>query len=619
MFTASCRDCIGLVNPLLALLSLVLITAPVGIPATAVGPIHIELASASSMPTNVTPEVAAAVDSRGRIHAAWIQQDRQTSESGNYTLWYSTYDPDARRTRGPALLYEGSSIYSAGITVDEQNIAHVAWVSTYVGNDEISNRTGHVQDESSLNRVYLVSMNSNDDVLGPPRLLLESRTESLWASIISGRKSEPVLAWTEGLRHNSTHAESTAYYARLGSLKDGDRISRTLVMNSTGLYRMLKGSMSFDETSLYLAWVDEFVDGTSRVMYSRVELSRNASTTVSLEELKGTVGRLSLSPTPDGDVIIGWAYQESTLSPPVARLAKLAREGGGSITAADIRLPRYLDELESMAVDSQGNLHTVWVECVEDTQMAARLPRACQLGLYYVRFSSDGQSSEQKAEALDMPVLGVFVLDNGSLYVVLPEGLLQVATPFPKKDLMTLLFAVSAVATVIGSLNTEVGTYHVARWKARIWPWKKRYTMDPSARLDGKLLRKIRGCPGVTFSDLRSIAPYGRIELASRVWMLERSGLVGSSREGTKKRFYYVAKADHGGSRADQVRQTVLCLVDSEPGMTEAQIARRLHLSQQLANYHLRLLSKAKLLRTVRSESKVSYFVNEWYRKQATR
>ena len=66
------------------------------------------------------------------------------------------------------------------------------------------------------------------------------------------------------------------------------------------------------------------------------------------------------------------------------------------------------------------------------------------------------------------------------------------------------------------------------------------------------------------------------------------------------------------------MRESLLCLVESQPGITEAEIARNLGLKQQLANYHLRLLSRAKILFAVRKEGKVSYFVNEWYRKHAT-
>jgi len=53
--------------------------------------------------------------------------------------------------------------------------------------------------------------------------------------------------------------------------------------------------------------------------------------------------------------------------------------------------------------------------------------------------------------------------------------------------------------------------------------------------------------------------------------------------------------------------------------MSEAEIARYLGLSQQLANYHLKILSEAKLLSSVRAGNRVNYFANECYRKHATK
>ncbi|MCJ7456076.1 hypothetical protein MUP07_04935 [Candidatus Bathyarchaeota archaeon] len=47
------------------------------------------------------------------------------------------------------------------------------------------------------------------------------------------------------------------------------------------------------------------------------------------------------------------------------------------------------------------------------------------------------------------------------------------------------------------------------------------------------------------------------------------------------------------------------------PGITEAQIARRLGVSQQLANYHLRLLAGSRILTRNHTPSNVRYVVNE--------
>jgi len=87
--------------------------------------------------------------------------------------------------------------------------------------------------------------------------------------------------------------------------------------------------------------------------------------------------------------------------------------------------------------------------------------------------------------------------------------------------------------------------------------------------------------------------------------------MIQSFREGTKRRFYSVTQVDEMKSRADELRQSILRLVERNPGITEAHIAKRLVLSQQLANYHLKVLSEARLLLLVRAQGKVGYFLNE--------
>ena len=60
-----------------------------------------------------------------------------------------------------------------------------------------------------------------------------------------------------------------------------------------------------------------------------------------------------------------------------------------------------------------------------------------------------------------------------------------------------------------------------------------------------------------------------------------------------------------------ELRESIIRLVEQVPGITEAQIARRLGVSQQLANYHLRLLAGSRILTRNHTPSNVKYVVNE--------
>lgn len=206
------------------------------------------------------------------------------------------------------------------------------------------------------------------------------------------------------------------------------------------------------------------------------------------------------------------------------------------------------------------------------------------------------QPSEEKVQVVTSPTLSAFVLENGDVYMVSPEGLMHVTNPISAGNPLILLFALIAMSSAIGGINTEAGTYHIARLKAGV-PWlRKRSAVNPSVNLDAKLVRKIRGTPGIRLSDLKSAAPRNLSDLALHLQMLERSGTICSLTEGTKRRFYYVASSDERRPRVEEMRESLLCLVESQPGITEAEIARNLGLKQQLANYDLRLLSRAMVL-----------------------
>ncbi len=121
--------------------------------------------------------------------------------------------------------------------------------------------------------------------------------------------------------------------------------------------------------------------------------------------------------------------------------------------------------------------------------------------------------------------------------------------------------------------------------------------------------------PGITLSELKCFG----LHTSRRLIELEESGAICCWRDGTRQRFYCTSSALQNRTSADRTRESILRIIAAQPGLTEAHVARHLGLSQQLANYHLRILSEARILRFVRADGRVSYFVSEWYRKHATR
>jgi len=604
----------GKVSSRLVVLALLLVVASMGVPAALAAMSEIQSATGPSTQSSAG-EVAAAADSNGRVHAAWVEKDYRSPEPGSVDLWYSTYDPESTNPRGVRRVDHSTSIYSLGMTIDELDNVHMIWVRRPA---ETLNESQTLASARRLDGVYYLRIESGETPSESPKLLLDLEADSVWTSITSGRDSQLYVVWSEAVRLNSTVAESTTYCSRLSATGEADSFSPMLVARTVGSSKMLKSAAGPDQDSLYLSWIQELSNGTSLIMYSRIDHSQNAAVTLNVQRVNGLVGRLTLTATRGGDVLIGWTYQEPTKDAPVAGLTRLSREGDA--TSEELEIPsRRLSDLESMTVDSEGNLHLLWMDLSDDLRAMPRSVPLSQASFYHARLDSSTRSSEEKLELSYLPVVTAFVLENGQVYIVSQQGILRAAEPFSANNSMLLLLALSVSGSAIAGIGTEAGTYQVARWMTRpLWRRRKEFGGSPSD-LDSKLLRSIRRKPGVTLSELKSVVRLGMFDLASSLSMLEASGTVQSLREGMRQRFYCLTSAFGEGCRADELRQDILGLVETQPGIGEAEIARHLDLSQQLANYHLKVLSEAKLLSSVRTGSRVNYFANEWYRKHATK
>jgi len=69
-------------------------------------------------------KVVATTDSKGRVHAAWIEKDDWFDGSGKVALWYSTYNPENSAPRMARLLDSSPLIYSLSLTIDNADEVH---------------------------------------------------------------------------------------------------------------------------------------------------------------------------------------------------------------------------------------------------------------------------------------------------------------------------------------------------------------------------------------------------------------------------------------------------------------------------------------------------------------
>jgi predicted transcriptional regulator len=441
-----------------------------------------------------------------------------------------------------------------------------------------------------------------------PKTLFQVVADSVWVSIAVGPDDELYLAWTETSRVGSTHIGSKALYAKLDA-KDGLAESAiTLLAHTNDTLRVMEAASSRDRMSLHLAWIEQFLETSSRIVYSRIDVSQNSSVMMSVGEVNGTISRFTMTSTLDGEVAIAWAYNEPSRGGSSARIVRVSRSG--DMSAAELQIQRReMTELRYLTFDPKGNLCLLWTDLVEDVGHGRRPLRVRQPSLYLEKFNEAGQLSEETTTVAYVPVVATFVLEDGQLYVISEGEVVETATPSILGKSTVFFVALALLACTVSGVSTEAGTYVVAS-RLGAFQWESRCLRGRSASICRRLLRKIRERPGIMLSELKAISSDSISDIAFHLRMLENLQVIHSLSEGTKRRFYYVGEDDSDQPRSAELRKLIIRLLNEKPGLSEAQIARSLAISQQLANYHLRTLAKARLLSRTRDPSKVSYFVN---------
>jgi len=481
---------------------------------------------------------------------------------------------------------------------------HMVWVRNHVDTDETHNLTMKPSLTDSRNAIYYQDMNPHGGSAGSPRLVWESNADTVWASITEGRDSELYIAWLDVLQSNSTDVESDVYYARLSPRDSPVKLAGTLVTKTSTSSKLLKVAASTARNNLHIAWVEEARDATSRVVDCEVDLAENTTQAVNVNEIRGQVSQLALAAIQNGEVVLGWAYQESAGGSPRTRVAQYAISHSGIARIVEIP-PQDAEQPESIAVDSQGNLHIVWAYPLEEVKAGPRPIPIWQQGFRHAEYSSEGQLTEETEETSYMPAVAVFVIGNGEVYVVSGQGTLQATDPVRTGNPVMLLFALVMFASLVGGMSTEPATYLIASWPIG------RSLSTISTDVGQKLLRRIRRRPGIALAELKLVTGRSGFFLATQLRAFERMGMIRSIRDGRRQRFYYVVPNDGDQSRAEELRRSIVRLVDRTHGMTEAQIARSLGLSQQLTNYHLRRLVNAGFLSRSRCPDNISYHVKD--------
>ncbi len=145
------------------------------------------------------------------------------------------------------------------------------------------------------------------------------------------------------------------------------------------------------------------------------------------------------------------------------------------------------------------------------------------------------------------------------------------------------------------------------RWRwALLAPFAALYTrLAAPDLLDHEVRREIHALvaaePGIHLGELQRRAALPTGALLHHLRMLERAQLVASRREGAWRRFYPAGGAPRGepASGASPAQAQVLALLREGP-LAQPEIARRLGISQQGANHHVKALERRGAVVVVR-------------------
>jgi predicted transcriptional regulator len=107
--------------------------------------------------------------------------------------------------------------------------------------------------------------------------------------------------------------------------------------------------------------------------------------------------------------------------------------------------------------------------------------------------------------------------------------------------------------------------------------------------------------PGEHYNSIRAQLRLKNGTLAYHLRVLEREGFVKTARDGMFKRFYpEKASIPRRKSEFSAIQEIVLENVSSSPGITQNELARKMGVSSQVVNYHVRNLVNAGVLRLER-------------------
>lgn len=562
---------------------------------------------------STSPVVVVERDSKGILHVVWVSRPSQAGLKGS-TLWHSTYDPQTGANGVSKPLVKDTPIQYFDMTLDESDQMHVIWAQAN------PNVTSTDPDLGVSAAVYYSRLAANGTTLVNSEILIDSNEEILSPSIAVGANSSVSIAWTRTIISNSTAVRAELFYARINDRGMIVVDSVRSVRNESQPANVLRSPKLVSDglSGLHMIWVAEVIERSevlSRLEYAKMGLDGSTVGRATLGNGTGKIDDPNIVVTAEGDFIVAWTFRSTSQPSNFIHLSLVSKQGEVQFSKRVGLGGAYGQvNLQSIGLDDNGNVYLVWL----DSRPSQSVPESRFSGngfrVGFITIDRDWNLTGEDWRSLSDRPTAAFASASGELLVVSNDQIVRVPAPWSIPTAASALAILSGAAAAGGYLTTEPGLYRLSRLvRSRPAPSANRHS---SSRRDNALLnplvRRIARNPGMTLTDLTRKTRCPRSKLMADLHRLEKMGIVDTATDGLRLRIYLSpdnqSDSTSSYSRDHTLRSSIMSEVNRCPGLSEAEIARRLAVSQQLANYHLRRLAQVELLRRVQKNRGVAYY-----------
>lgn len=237
-------------------------------------------------------------------------------------------------------------------------------------------------------------------------------------------------------------------------------------------------------------------------------------------------------------------------------------------------------------------------------------------GVQCVRYKLDGGNWTWYRGPFSLPsgkhTITYMAVDNIGNWEVAKEIVVEVG----KNGVLTHAIIISSIAiffvTVFIILGTEFGKYGFFLLLIPLYTKLfKENVLDNYLR--GKVHGYIIANPGDHYNSIRFTLNLKNGALAYHLKVLEKEGLIVSMRDGIYKRFYpagvRISKDD--GKRITKIQRDITEMIRIKPGVTQKELAEFMRVSNQVVNYHIKILESSRIVTLNRVKKETHCFLIE--------